>query len=165
MRISSAQSAKHGACLERLRASARPRRLHSLHVAAAFTLTDRHGKSTTYSKAQNIIGSSPSCDIKIDGAQVAAEHAAIIQKGKQTFLKPLVGESMLDDSLSWKDGVALRPGVSYLLATGCSLAFGTSERSFTIQFEEGSGSNPLVEMMMKGMLANSSGEVKKALGG
>ncbi|GIL54157.1 hypothetical protein Vafri_9738 [Volvox africanus] len=139
------------------------RRPGDLRVTAAFTLTDEQGKSMTYNKAQSIIGSSSSCDVKVAGPQVAEQHAAIIQKGKQTFLKPLVGEDMLDDSRSWKDGVALRPGVSYVLASGCRLAFGTPETCFTIGFEEGTGSNPLVEMMMKGMLASSSPEVKRAL--
>ncbi len=55
---------------------------------------------------------------------VADSHALLLQKGKQTFLKPLIGESLLDPSLCWKDGVALRPGVSYVLASGSSIAFG-----------------------------------------
>ncbi|KXZ48831.1 hypothetical protein GPECTOR_25g416 [Gonium pectorale] len=96
---------------------------------------------------------------------VAEQHALITQKGKQTFLKPLVGESLLDESRCWKDGVALRPGVSYVLANGSQLAFGTEGQALTIQFDEGAGSNPLMEMMMKGMIANSSQEVKKAMGG
>lgn len=57
---------------------------------------------------------------------VADSHALLLQKGKQTFLKPLLGESLLDPSLCWKDGVALRPGVSYVLASGSSIAFGGS---------------------------------------
>ncbi|GIL73927.1 hypothetical protein Vretimale_5123 [Volvox reticuliferus] len=161
MKINSFASTQKGTCARRPCSNAHRR--GCLHVTAAFTLTDGQGQSITYNKAQSIIGSSSSCDVKVAGPQVAAQHAVIIQKGKQTFLKPLVGEDMLDDSRSWKDGVALRPKVSYVLASGCRLAFGTPETSFTIGFEEGTGSNPLVEMMMKGMLANSSPEVKRVL--
>ncbi|EFJ42282.1 hypothetical protein VOLCADRAFT_121550 [Volvox carteri f. nagariensis] len=153
---------RHAKCLWRPSSIARPCRLQ---IKASFTLTDSKGKSATYTKAQVTIGSSSSCDIRVTGPQVAEQHATIIQKGKhQTFLKSLVGEDMLDDSRTWQDGEPLRPRVSYVLASGCKLAFGTPDQVYTIAFEEGTGSNPLVEMMMKGMLANSSVEVKKALG-
>ncbi|KAG2489306.1 hypothetical protein HYH03_012138 [Edaphochlamys debaryana] len=147
--------AAHGVC---------PGRRLTVRVQAAFSLRDGKGTVQTFSKPSVSVGSS-GADVVVAGSGVAKEHALIIQKGKQTFLKPLQGESLLDDSRCWKDGVSLRPGVSYVLASGCAVAFGSEASVFTIEFEEGGGSNPLMEMMMKGMVAGSSPEVKKALGG
>lgn len=61
-----------------------------------------------------------------DCLAVEAVHALLEAKGKQMFVKALVGESMLDKSYSYVDGQELRPRVSYLLASGCQLAFGES---------------------------------------
>ncbi|KAG2449137.1 hypothetical protein HYH02_005885 [Chlamydomonas schloesseri] len=135
-----------------------------LTVRAAFTLTDASGKATSHSKPSVSVGSSASSDVRISGPTAADQHAVITQKGKQTFLKALVGESVLDDSRTWLDGTQLRPGVSYVLGAGSRLAFGDERQAFTIDFEQAAGSNPLVEMMMKGMVAGSSPEVKKQLG-
>ncbi|KAG2444583.1 hypothetical protein HXX76_001328 [Chlamydomonas incerta] len=150
-----------------------PRR-PSLVVRAAFTLKDASGKAATHSKPTVSIGSSASSDVRISGPSAADEHAVITQKGKQTFLKALVGESVLDDSRTWVDGTQLRPGVAYVLGAGSRLAFGEGggrpvrhgeeRQAFTIEFEQAAGSNPLVEMMMKGMASGSSPEVKKQLG-
>ncbi|KAG2444580.1 hypothetical protein HXX76_001325 [Chlamydomonas incerta] len=140
-----------------------PRR-PSLVVRAAFTLKDASGKAATHSKPTVSIGSSASSDVRISGPSAADEHAVITQKGKQTFLKALVGESVLDDSRTWVDGTQLRPGVAYVLGAGSRLAFGEERQAFTIEFEQAAGSNPLVEMMMKGMASGSSPEVKKQLG-
>lgn len=147
------------------RRAAGAHRQHAVSVRAAFTLVSPDGSKKTYEKAQCTVGSGASCDIRISGKQVADSHALLLQKGKQTFLKPLLGESLLDPSLCWKDGVALRPGVSYVLASGSSIAFGEESQAYKIEFDEGTGSNPMVEFMMKGMLARSGNdEVKKALG-
>lgn len=54
----------------------------------------------------------------------APSHALLSQRSQQVFCKPLVGESIIDRSHTWKDGVELRSGVSYVLANGCQLAFG-----------------------------------------
>jgi hypothetical protein len=88
---------------------------------------------------------------------VAAEHAQLLQKGRQVFLKALQGNSVFDrcGRVSWNtvggwrtreltdrrsarapapdavrrtysfiDGVEARPNVSYVLASGCVVAFG-----------------------------------------
>ena len=54
-----------------------------------------------------------------------------------------------------------------MLSSGSTLAFGGQEpgRSFKVQFEEPSGANPLVEMLLKGAAAGASPEVKRALDG
>jgi hypothetical protein len=40
---------------------------------------------------------------------------------------------------------------------------GDQQASFVVEFEEPSGSNPLVEMMMKGMAASADAQVQKEL--
>eukprot|EP00198_Chlamydomonas_reinhardtii_P000197 XP_001689532.1 predicted protein [Chlamydomonas reinhardtii] len=92
----------------RLRGSARAR--GTLSVRAAFTLTNASGNATAHSKPAVSVGSSASSDVRISGPNAADQHAVITQKGKQTFLKALVGEGVLDDSHTWVDGTQLRPG-------------------------------------------------------
>ncbi|GFR51281.1 hypothetical protein Agub_g13639 [Astrephomene gubernaculifera] len=140
-------------------------------VLAAFTLVNGQGQATTYSKPECTLGTAPSCDVRLSGSRVAEQHAVIVQKGKQATIKALVGGDVMsgamngvdDDSRSWVNGQLLRPGVRYALASGDRLAFGTEDQAFSIEFEQGGGMNPLLEMAIKGMLAGSSPEVKKAL--
>lgn len=104
---------------------------------------------------------------------VAPAHAKFTQKGKQLFLTALVGESVFDDSSTWIDGDQARPNVAYVLSNGSRVAFGgvtsdadggvTSDAAFVVEFEEPSGANPLVEMLMQGAAAGASPEVRKAL--
>ena len=51
----------------------------------------------------------------------------------------------------------MRPNVAYVLGSGARLEFGAPSSSsspsqcyYTVEFEEGSGANPLVEMLMQG---------------
>lgn len=92
-----------------------------------------------------------------------AEHAVVERKGQQFFLKALVGEDLFDDTHCWIDGTPLRPRVAYLLGSGGSLAFGNAAKTFTITFQQGEGSNPLLHMMMQGMASQASPSVKESL--
>eukprot|EP00877_Chromochloris_zofingiensis_P003802 jgi/Chrzof1/13422/Cz07g32130.t1 len=94
---------------------------------------------------------------------VSKEHAQLIEKGKQVYAKALVGESVFDKTYSWIDGVEMRPNVSYILASQSQLAFGSQSEIYTIQFEEPSGANPLLEMMMQGFASGANADVKDAL--
>jgi len=99
---------------------------------------------------------------------VDPQHAKLNQKGKQVFLTALVGESVFDDTNTWVDGSQLRSNVAYVLQAGAMVAFGSSEAAgekFTVNFEEPTGSNPLVEMLMQGAMAGASADVKKAMDG
>eukprot|EP00775_Hariotina_reticulata_P004609 gene4609-4863_t len=94
---------------------------------------------------------------------VAPEHAELQQKGKQVFLKALQGEFVFDRTYTWIDDAEARPNVSYVLASGSVLSFGNQQQSYSIEFEEPAGSNPLLEMMMKGMAASAAPDVQKEL--
>jgi hypothetical protein len=98
---------------------------------------------------------------------VAPRHAQLTQKGKQLFLSALVGEDVFDATNTFIDGDEARPRVSYVLAAGSTLAFGGSGggggASFVVRFEEPTGSNPLVEMLMRGVTAGASPDVRRAL--
>jgi hypothetical protein len=106
---------------------------------------------------------------------VAPQHAKFTQKGRQLFLTALVGESVFDSSSTWIDGEEARPNVAYVLSVGSSLAFGSqgggggasegpgAGGSLRVEFEEPSGSNPLVEMLLQGAAAGASAEVQQAL--
>jgi hypothetical protein len=89
-------------------------------------------------------------------------------KGKQLFLTALVGEEVFDASATWIDGDEARPRVAYVLSSGSALEFaarGEPRAAFTVAFEEPSGANPLVEMLLRGAAAGASDEVKRALDG
>lgn len=57
-------------------------------------------------------------------AAVSEQHAVLLQKGRQVFVKALVGETMMDASHTWLDGQPLRPRVAYVLGSGSKLTFG-----------------------------------------
>jgi hypothetical protein len=50
----------------------------------------------TLLQVKYLVGSGPAADLKLQGPNVAAEHAELQQKGKQVFLKALQGESVFD---------------------------------------------------------------------
>lgn len=119
------------------------------------------GAELNIDKAVYLVGADAGADLKLKGSQVAAKHAELQQKGKQVFLKALQGESVFDRTYTWIDEQEARPNVSYVLASGSTVAFGEQQQTYVVEFEEPSGSNPLMEMMMQGMASNP--EVKKAL--
>ncbi|KAL6753120.1 hypothetical protein V8C86DRAFT_2734482 [Haematococcus lacustris] len=123
------------------------------------------GESETINvtKAPYTIGSSPSADLRLSAPNLHAEHAVVERKGQQFFLKALVGEDLFDDTHCWIDGTPLRPRVAYLLGSGGRLAFGDAAKTFTITFQQGEGSNPLLHMMMQGMASQASPSVKESL--
>jgi hypothetical protein len=97
---------------------------------------------------------------------VAPRHAELTQKGKQVFLTALVGEEVFDSTATFIDGDEARPRVSYVLSAGSALAFGAPGAApYVVRFEEPSGANPLVEMLLRGAAAGASPEVKRALEG
>uniref|UniRef100_A0A383WP24 FHA domain-containing protein n=1 Tax=Tetradesmus obliquus TaxID=3088 RepID=A0A383WP24_TETOB len=129
----------------------------------AYTLKPSAGQEICVNQVKYLVGSGPAADLKLQGANVAAEHAELQQKGKQVFLKALQGESVFDRTYTWIDDAEARANVSYVLASGSTLAFGEQQQSFMVEFEEPSGTNPLVEMMMKGMAAGADVQVQKEL--
>lgn len=118
------------------------------------------------------VGSAPGADVAVPAA--APRHAELVQKGgRQVFVKALVGESVFDATGTFVDGAEARPNVAYVLADGAVVSFGAPDesggsggsgsRSFRVRFDEPSGANPLVEMLIAGAAAGASPEVKKAL--
>lgn len=55
---------------------------------------------------------------------VAESHAKLEYKSGRLFCTALLGEFMTDPTLTWIDGVELRPGVAYMVAPGAIIAFG-----------------------------------------
>eukprot|EP00882_Tetradesmus_deserticola_P006875 GHRQ01007242.1.p1 GENE.GHRQ01007242.1~~GHRQ01007242.1.p1 ORF type:complete len:170 (+),score=30.73 GHRQ01007242.1:122-631(+) len=154
----------------------RPGQLHSAPIvqraqahsgrmigSQAYTLQPSTGPRVSVNQARYLIGSGTAADLKLKGSNVAAEHAELQQKGKQVFLKALQGESVFDRTYTWIDDTEARANVSYVLASGSALAFGEQQQAFVVEFEEPSGANPLVEMMMKGMAASADEQVQKEL--
>jgi hypothetical protein len=107
---------------------------------------------------------------------VAGVHVRLTQKGRrQVFLTALVGESVLDDSRTWLDGQPLRPNVQYVIGSGQRIDMGRltldeagagasaapatsappAAAAFRVEFVEGEGRDPLVEMMMAGFAGGS----------
>lgn len=126
-------------------------------------------------------GSKASTQIGDEARGVAAVHAKLTQKRRgtstatQVFLTALVDldEGVLGDSRTWLDGQPLRPGVQYVIGSGQRVEMGEggggggggggSGAAFTVEFAEGSGRDPLVEMMMAGMAGSQAGKLKDAL--
>ncbi|KAI8467523.1 MAG: hypothetical protein J3K34DRAFT_370257 [Monoraphidium minutum] len=137
-------------------------------AARAFTLHADGGAPVQFDKPSVVVGSGADADVRLGGSGVEPRHATFTQKGKQLFLTALVGESVFDDSRTWVDGSEARPNVAYVLPTGARLAFGSADGklggSFRVEFEEPSGSNPLVEMLIQGAAAGASAEVRAVLG-
>mmetsp|Transcript_2933 Transcript_2933/g.6424 ORF Transcript_2933/g.6424 Transcript_2933/m.6424 type:complete len:178 (-) Transcript_2933:941-1474(-) len=115
------------------------------------------------------VGTSGSCDVKVQGHGIASEHAVIEFKKSQFFCRALVGEDMFDSSSCFLNGTEMRPRVAYLMGSGATLGLGpggSSQVLLQLEYQEGSGSNPLLEMMAKGLAAKSTNEdVKQALKG
>jgi len=134
-------------------------------VQRAYTVKMPGGQEVTITKDKATVGTAAGSDIQLPASPSAApQHAEISHKGRQVFLKPLLGEGMLDDSHTYLDGQPLRPHVSYVLGTGAKVAFGDQSAQYVFTFEENpSGGSPLMEMMVKGMAAKSAPEVKKML--
>lgn len=78
-----------------------------------------------------------------------------------------MSEFVFDETATWIDDAEARPGVAYVLSSGSTVVFGSKDAAaggtFKVQFEEPTGSNPLVEMLMQGAAAGASAEVKQAL--
>ncbi|GAX80360.1 hypothetical protein CEUSTIGMA_g7799.t1 [Chlamydomonas eustigma] len=109
------------------------------------------------------IGSGDKCDLRLRGPGIVAQHVSLQRKRQQIFSKALLGESMFESSACFLDGTEMRPQVQYLLGSGSVVTLGDPPGvQLQIDFEQGSGSNPMMEMMMKSMA--SQPEVKTALG-
>jgi hypothetical protein len=54
------------------------------------------GAARTVDTSLLLVGSSDAAGLKLKGANIAAEHAELAQKGRQVFLKALQGESVFD---------------------------------------------------------------------
>lgn len=54
--------------------------------------------------------------------------------------------------------------MQYLLSPGARVAFGDTAQVYEVDFEEQQSNNALLEMMVQGMAAGASQEVKKELG-
>ena len=101
---------------------------------------------------------------------VAPQHAQLIKKGAQVFLLPLTGRD--EDALAtWSgrsgcfiNGTEARSGVRYVLGNGSRLAFGSDTAGdYVVNFTESSGANPLVSLLMDGLAAGASPDVRDAL--
>jgi DNA-binding IclR family transcriptional regulator len=86
------------------------------------------------------------------------------------FLLPLTGRD--EDALAtWSgrsgcfiNGTEARSGVRYVLGVGSRLAFGSAAAGdYVVAFTESSGANPLVSMLMDGLAAGASPDVRDAL--
>ena len=120
---------------------------------SAYTVTSSGGERWTVDAPSWLVGSAVAADLRLSHPGVADRHAELTTKGKnQVFAKALVGDFVLDDSRSWLDGAQMRPNVAYVLGSGAKLEFGSQGGgvTYTVEFEEGSGANPLVEMLMQG---------------
>ncbi|KAF8060012.1 hypothetical protein HT031_004950 [Scenedesmus sp. PABB004] len=131
-----------------------PQRRRRPAAPSAFRLLPAGGGAALEFSGQDklLVGSGPGAGLQLAG--LAAEHAEVSQKGKQVYVKALVGgESVFDSTCTWIDGVEARPHVGYVVASGAALAFGgergPGELAFTVEFDQPSGANPLVEMMMQ----------------
>eukprot|EP00798_Chlamydomonas_sp_ICE-L_P025668 gene25668-11334_t len=95
------------------------------------------------------IGCSASSDLRVQTPGVAEEHAVIERRAKQFFVKALEGESMFDPSGAFLDGTEMRPRVSYLLGD-------SGGPEYEVTFDQVTTVNPMLEMMMKGMMPKDS---------
>lgn len=129
------------------------------------TLSAPNGTKIVVDKKPFLIGSATSGNLVVTAANVAKEHAKLELKDNTVLCTALVGDpdDLLADTLTWLDGNQLRPGVAYLVKPGSSLSFGVIDQQYTVDFEQKSGSNPLMEMLIKGMASNASEEVRKVL--
>ncbi|GBF98264.1 hypothetical protein Rsub_10927 [Raphidocelis subcapitata] len=145
-----------------------PRRRAAPPPPRAFTLKrGGSGEALEFGDKPSVsVGSAPDADVVVPGAEAA--HAVLTTKGRQLFLTALVGEEVFDSSATWIDGDEARPRVAYVLSSGSTLEFGARGApgaAFAVAFEEPSGANPLVEMLLRGAAAGASDEVRRALDG
>jgi pSer/pThr/pTyr-binding forkhead associated (FHA) protein len=114
-------------------------------------VTSSSGERFVVESPSWLVGAAAAADLRLKQPGVTERHAELTAKGRQVFAKALVGGFVLDDSRSWLDGAQMRPNVAYVLGSGARLEFGAQGGvSYTVEFEEGSGANPLVEMLMQG---------------
>jgi hypothetical protein len=142
------------------------------------------GRTIEVTDAEWTVGSDASkasCGAGTEAGGVAAVHARLTQKRRgtsaatQVFLTALVDldEGVLGNARTWLDGQPLRPGVQYVIGTGQRVEMGATggggggggggASAFTVEFSEGSGHDPLVEMMMAGMAGSQAAKLKDAL--
>jgi hypothetical protein len=150
--------------------------------AVTVRLDDGSGRAVEVTDAEWTFGSDGSkanCAIGDEAGGVAGVHARLTQKQRgtkstatQVFLTALVDldEGVLGNSRTWLDGQPLRPGVQYVIGSGQRVELGRARdaggaASFTVEFAEGTGRDPLVEMMMAGMAGSQGGKLKDALAG
>lgn len=144
----------------------------------AVTVRFEDGRTVEVTDAEWTVGSdakSASCQAG-SAPIVAAVHARLNQKRRgtsaatQVFLTGLVDldEGAFGNSRTWLDGQPLRPGVQYVIGSGQRVEIGATggvggASAFTVEFSEGTGRDPLVEMMMAGMAGSQGAKLKDAL--
>ncbi|PSC71612.1 hypothetical protein C2E20_5080 [Micractinium conductrix] len=131
----------------------------------ALTLPD--GSSVAMPQAAIVVGSGADAGLQLPASpNLAPAHARLEFKSGRLFCTALAADpdALLAPTHCWLDGVELRPGVNYLVAPGAQLAVGTQGTTIACRFEEG-GSSAMAEMMMQGLVASASKEVKEKLGG
>jgi hypothetical protein len=114
-----------------------------------------------------VVGSGASADISIQADGIAPEHARFEFKGGRLFCTALSAkdqDNMLSPTATWIEGNELRPGVNYMVSPNATLSFATAGSNTLIaEFEEGSGSGAMADMLMKGMASQASKEVQERL--
>ncbi|BDA42220.1 hypothetical protein COCOBI_03-1070 [Coccomyxa sp. Obi] len=142
------------------------RQCRKIHIIPeALRLRTPDGATKDFDQATVSIGSSNSVDYRIEGPNVAAEHAQLTQKSGRTFCTALLGdeEDLNSTTYTWLNGGQIRKGVAYLVAPQSELAFGEPENVHVVDFEEAGGSNAMFETLLKGMAAGASEDVRKQL--
>lgn len=135
-------------------------------AAPPVTLTLPNGTCVAMPQAVVMIGSSSDADLRMEGANIAPSHARIEFKGGRLFCTALAADTdaLLAPTHCWMDGVELRPGVGYMVAPGTRIGVGSQQNCVECSFEEG-GSSAIAEMLLQGLAAGASKEVREKLQG
>jgi predicted component of type VI protein secretion system len=128
--------------------------------------------NTTCLQEDIVIGSSPDCQLQVQGDNVGRHHARVFKRNGSIFCRAMLGneEDSNAETFTWLvPDTPLLAGVDWMLSPGDQLAFGASKAIVaTLEFDAPTSAPSsedfmALERVLDAMVAGSSEEVKLAL--